>query len=1297
MDLRSELASLFTEVLQSEDPAAAETRGGLYEILRQTGAFEIAVRQAVGDGDRELLAALKAELQALAQEGEQTRGILVEMKGQMLDLYQSQSESLQVQVEVRDTVQESLGMLVQLFQFMQLTSSAGASDSGAASDRWDGSPYLGLHPYRVADAPIFFGRSTVLADLLAKAQESSAGGTMLVTGPSGVGKSSLVRAGMVPAVANGMLREDPRQGPWRTVLVDRPGEDPVKSLAVELAKNSGRDSGSTYRSLIAAPEEAADRVEECRSGPDGARPERVMLVVDQFEELFTLVGTVERATFLTCLSSIESSPRAFVVLCVRSDFVDRCMAIQSLGRAVQGRMYRVGPMTRAQLHQAVVHPAGAAGIRVDGQVVEAILDELCGTTDGPSVPDAALPLLSQTMLLLWERESARRRLTYAGYLSLGGVANAVRTAAERAYGALDPREQDAAISLFRRLVGIDRSGRLVRLSLGRDSVAEDYRLVIDAFLSERLLVADEDRIEIAHDVLLDQWSRLHAWLEAEVESRILHTQLEASAAEWDVNGREPSFLYEGVRLVSIVDRGLPLWRDRPELGLEPSDLGREFITFSRRRQRRRDRIRYAVYGAFACFTALVSVLGLIAAAQNIDLEQQRNRALAESLIAQSESLRGTNGQLAQLLAAAAWQLTGTDEAYVAMTLAADDPSAGLLTGERVGSVESLAFSPEGALMLSATNNGTLTLWETADWESEPLASDGDAAEATAVEFSSDGSQFAGSTHAGVTVWDTARHEPVSTIPTTSLEDFAFSPDGRSIAIASLDGVSLWNIGTGEAVRQIDPASDATAVEFSGAGLLVGRGDGMVQHYSTDSGEMEYQAQAGDAPVTMLWADPDVPGSGIACAGRICQTFDESGAGSTLIADADQAYSNQGSALSPDGSMVATFGQDEVTVHSATTAEVLLDLPANYPMGVAFMPDSGIIAAGTKEGIQLWDSDAAPVPALELPLESDNGISTGLTFTTDGTQLFGLDTPRSSAWEVPESLSTGVGAATQYSTDWSWFAEISPDGSLIATDAGQYQANRISLLDTGNGYTTALEPVHSYVIFGAEFSPDGRALATTATSYGFEGAIRSEVWIWDLDALEVSVRLPEFESAAGAVRFTPDGSGVVISDSNGRIRLWDAHTGELVTTFRGNGSAATDIQFSHDGRSMAAATVSGLSVWDFETGEHHLVPIADLGLSFSFSPDDQYIVSNDDELARVWHLDSGQLAVTIHWERPAGAEFSPTRWQIAVTGSETVRLFDVSFLEDPYAAICDQAGRSLTKSEWEQYLPDIPFREFEVCP
>ena len=848
-----------------------------------------------------------------------------------------------------------------------------AAPGDAATDRSPaspGGPYLGLVPFEERDARLFYGRDE-LADRLVRrlADRLDGAGILLVTGESGSGKSSLLRAGLLPRLAAGALGPESKRWPRRVI---RPTASPLRELAMHLAEMAGADPVSVYRSLSAAPDEAPMLAEQAArrgadpgsDGPSSAAagaPPRLVLVVDQFEELFIAgedaeVDAVERNAFVTALhaaATIPAGPRrlppALVVAAVRADYLGRLIAYPPLKAALDAGLFTVGPMSEAELRLAVTGPAAEAGLVVEPAVVEAVIAEL-RDEGGGGLGSGVLPLMSQAMAATWERREGNE-LTLRGYRRAGGVANAVNRGAQAAYDALTKSQQDAARLVFAQLTVITAGGQFARrrcrraeLSSQGTQMAADIDAVIGVFSAQRLLVLGEDSVEIAHDALLHAWKQLRDWLGDDQLDRALYSQVVTDAATWDGNGRDAAYLYRPGR-VAAIDAAAARWQGAPARYPPLPATSAAFLDAAHHAARRTARRRRGVIAGLLALTIIaISAAGIAvrdaanASRQAANASRQHAIALARELAAESLAADFASPLTARRLAVAAWRVFPTDQAGSALAnLLMEQQQGGILPGDPANfGVNGVAFSPDGKLLAAAYGDGTVRLWNLATQQAvgAPLpAPTGPLAIVSSMAFSPDGNLLAIVGDSGtVRLWNPTTRQAVGTLPadTGSVEgetSVAFSPDGKLLAIAGDAGtVRLWNPATRQAVGAPFLAvanGGLDGVAFSPDGRLLATADlaGYVQLWNRATG------QAVGAPLLA------VTNGGL-----------------------------DGMAFSPDGKLLATAGGDGTVrlwnpaTWQAVGAPLLAETGSQVSVnGVAFSPDGKLLASADTAGyVRLWD-------------------------------------------------------------------------------------------------------------------------------------------------------------------------------------------------------------------------------------------------------------------------------------------------------------------------------------------------------
>ncbi|WP_043740118.1 NACHT and WD repeat domain-containing protein [Nocardia carnea] len=704
------------------------------------------------------------------------------------------------------------------------------------------SPYRGLKCYTEHDAALFFGRESAIdAVLEVLSQRVREPAILLVSGVSGAGKSSLLRAGVVPRLRATGLKGTAGAHEWPCLLFT-PGKDPLDALAGSIAQAAQVSASAVRRDLDIDPAGFALTAAQAAGPPEaagGAPGRRALLVIDQFEQLFTQCGdNTQRAGFVTALQAAVVAKAALVVLVVRADFESRCEDYPQLIDAVQNR-YRVTAMTDEQLAMAITEPAKQAGYRVDDDLRDRLLREIrsrtIGTTEtGGQIPSVAgvLPLLSHALDTAW-RARAGNTLTVADYERSGRIGGAVARSASRTFNALPDHRRVVARQVFTRLAvaagdGTDTADCVPRTDLARiPGSRADVDAVLEAFAAERLLTLGSGTVEVSHEIVLREWPLLRdVWLAETHNTRAVCTRLRTAAAEWNSRGHDAAYLYSGSVLdtaVAAADRVAAAPGRYPELG----DTEHEFLAAATRAGKRRTRQNRTAAGAVLLLIVVLTATMITA----FDLREreavQRELAVVRDLISQSELLATGDPFGSKLSAVAAWRLSESREAEAAMLKAAANPHLAVLASQN-GPVNGVAFSPKDGTLAttagdSANEDERLRLWGVAGHKKidEPLT--GHTRFAWAVAFSPDGSKLATSSDDGVVLlWDVAGRKQIGG-PLTGhrggVYAVAFSPDGSTLATGGWDNtVRLWDTA---AHKQIGDA--LTGHDERGARERRGRG------------------------------------------------------------------------------------------------------------------------------------------------------------------------------------------------------------------------------------------------------------------------------------------------------------------------------------------------------------------------------------------------------------------------------------------------------------------------------------------
>ncbi|MFJ2555335.1 MULTISPECIES: hypothetical protein [unclassified Streptomyces] len=1158
------------------------------------------------------------------------------------------------------------------------TTEAAEAAGGSGDDGTDG-PYPGLA--RIESGAPFHGRdelTAALTGLLAGRRFAA------LVGASGSGKSSLLRAGLVPALRTRTAPDDRTR-----TATDDPAPAVIRILT------PGEHPAATHGKLFLPPAVEGDAV----------------VVVDQFEEVFTLChDAAERAEFIDLLlTARDAGSRLRVVVAVRADFYGRCAEHPALADALRASTLLLGPMSPEQLREAIVGPAQARRLVVERALTARVVADVAGEPGG-------LPLMSHALLEVWRRRRGRT-LTLAAYEAIGGMRGAVAHTAERVFTGFTPRQAETARRLLLRLIspgdGTQDTGRPVPLAELRESAAEDTAPVLERLVRARLLTAEADTVRLSHEALITGWPRLGAWIEEDREKLRLHRRIAEAARTWDELGRDDGALLRGSQLTSARETFVAAGTDgthptAPELTtLEGSFLAASLAAHDRARRtavRTTRRLRGLTAG-LSVLLCLAVVAGLLAWQQSRTAGRRAQEAEARRIAAVAEAVRGSDPRTALRLSVAAWRIADLPETREALYGASAQRELDVFPSPRA---EFLPNEDNTVWRRVSSDGRTLTVlgpdrterWDVATRRRLPAYPGLGAYADRVVEVSPDTRSAAVRTRQGVRLWDLAAGRPTGPAfrpfataenPYTGDFEGGFAPDGRSLALQSTrhDTVQLWDLRTGRLLASLPSAGG------SAHGLTVSP-DRRLLAFCPDTGPLQVWDIRQHRALRTPWTA--APG----------------------LCDVDAFL------FTPDSRALAFDLGTGVRAWDVRTGRERPRIPAAGVTESAFSQDGAYVATLTPDEVLVWRTADPSSPVFRRPAAGA------------GPHHLTLDVPRRvlryeegtepalaiRSFSLDGALDGALGPGDP-GGDAATTARYSPDGSTLATaHPGRRYEVRLRSTATGRPLATLPGPTCDDCDRVMAFGPDSRTFAyasgpSALTIHPAGRRLRVDDVIGiALDARSVTVARSSSTSstlerrslapgsAAWSTLYRARDSSLVATAPDGRLltdegNLIDPSSGRARRVTRGE-SHAVAAAFSPDGRRLAMADQGGrVTLWDGD-GRRRLAVLTPgvSGLartSLAFSPDSRTVaVGGPDGSLRLWDTSSPGsggaplppaegpvLALAFTGHGPAG------RLHVT-TPRRTLRTYDLGL---PHTAetVCTRAGGGLSPAAWRTYLPGLPFR------
>jgi WD40 repeat protein len=1085
-------------------------------------------------------------------------------------------------------------------------------------------PYRGLFAFQEEDSHLFFGREKFVEELVAAVIRRP---LVAVVGSSGSGKSSVVFAGLVPKLRQEM------QVHWQIVSF-RPGNNPFEALATafesfkespQFLEKKLRDDdralcpiienffSSSLSQIIEGFVSSSSHNPLVTSHPSPTLPCRLVLIADQFEELYTLTPECDRQPFLNLLlNAVKDAPAFTLVLTLRADFYGTVLACRPLSDALQGAIQNLAPMSQEELRSAIEKPATSYEVELEPGLTDKLIDAVWERS-------GRLPLLEFALTQLWSKQQDSC-LTHQAYTEIGGVESALANHAEAVYARLSEADRQRMQQVFVQLVQFTEGTEATRRLATSDEVKLENWDLVTRLADARLVVTNSNEttgsetVEIVHEALIRSWGRLGDWLLADGEFRRWQERLRTAKRQWENSGNDEGALLRGKSLADA-----QYWQNQRLKELSSED--RWFIESSldlqdkeSKAQKRRRKLTLSALVSGLVVALLLAGIALwqwqnsaiseIAATSQssklLSASHQEFQALLEGLQAgrklQSIAWTGDNSQLRSDVTTSLKEaiygvrernrLVGHTDRVYSVSFSPDDRTLASASGDKTiklwdrdGSllktirahereVYAVTYSPDGQIMASTSADKTIKLWNRDGTLLKTLT--GHQGEVYAVTYSPDGQMIASSSaDKTIKLWNRdGTLLKTLTGHQGEVYEVAFSPDGQIMASASADkSIKLWNRdgtllktveGFNQAVRSVNLSPDGQTIVASSE-------DGIIQYLSKDGklinrlfdGNIVYRTIFSPDGHTFISVGGDTSVKIWNLDGSMLQTFYGHTEGVL-----DVAISNDGKAIasaSADGTIKLWY-RDGLLLHTLYGHE-------GEVYSAVFSPDNKILASvGSDKAIELWKRNGTLIKTLS----EHTDLVHGLSFRPDG-QAFA-----SASWDKTIKL-------------WS------RDGTLLTTLQG-----------------------HNGKVYAASFSPDGQTIASASG----DGTVK----LWKRDGTLIKT-LRGHTDVVHSAKFSPDGQLIASASHDRTVNLWSSD-GKLLNTLKGHTNWVHEVNFSPDGQTIASASHDRtVKLWTRE-GKllRSLVEHTDKVLGVSFSPDGQTVASaSRDRTIKLWRLDGTPIA------------------------------------------------------------------------
>lgn len=1112
-------------------------------------------------------------------------------------------------------------------------------------------PYRGLFAFREEDAHLFFGREEFTADLVKTVKRKR---FVAVVGASGSGKSSLLFAGLTP-----QLRQDPNVQ-WQ-IMSFRPGKNPFEALATALVNFLSQHCPSvSLENILELPENSTttrlleldlaialeqnhqllhtilEKVVQQEFGT------HLLLIADQFEELYTLCPEPQRQPFLDLLLNAYNFTPAFtIVLTLRADFYSHALCYRRFSDALQGAVYNLGPMNQEELRRVIEQPAKQMQVGLEAGLTNRLIDEI-------NQQPGHLPLLEFALTQLWSKQQ-NRLLTHQAYQEIGGVEEALANHAEAVYAQLTEADRQRAQQIFIQLVRLGDETEATRRLTTREEVRPENWDLVTRLASSRLVVTNrndltaEETVEIVHEALIRSWGRLEQWLLEDVDFLRWREQLRLAIRQWENSRRDQDALLRGKALIDAQEWQLQRAQELNTNEIRFINQSTELRELEVKQQQHRRKL------AISCLiTGTILSFGLAGLAWW--QEQKARISEIKEIRTSAETLLNVNRELDGLIASirAGSRIKGTewfDTNTLTQVTETLQQSINFVReknrlAEHDGMLESVSFSPDGKFIATASRDKTVII-RSLDGKKQSVILREDKGEGfNSVAFSPDGTLIAtGSWDNTAKIWSRGgkllytldRHKE-------AVLEVAFSPDSQLLATASWDNtVKLWN-REGKLLHTLNVHTDkVNSVTFSPDGKLIATvgWDKTMKLWNLDGEELQTFSGHQD----MIWSvsfSPDGKRIATASGDRTVKIWDLQGKQlQTLAGHQNGVNSVQ---FSPDGKLIATASGDKTVKLWNSKGQELKTLYGHTDAvnSVAFSPDgSSIATAGNDKTAKIWKLNSPN----SIIVRGHEDEVFDLVFSPNGKYI------ATASWDKTAKLWSIVGYKLQELRTFNGHQgrvnklSFSPDGKYIATTSWDKTAKLWNL----DGKLQKTLTGHKDTVWSVNFSPDGQLIATASED--------KTVKLWNRDG-KLRQTLTDHTGVVNSAVFSPDGKFIATAGWDTAVKIWSID-GRLQKTLTGHTSGINNVTFSPDSKLIASASWDNtVKIWNLDGKElRTLQGHKNVVHNVTFSPDGKLIATaSGDNSVKIWNI-NGQELRTLGGYKDAvwSVRFSPDGKTLA-TGS-----------------------------------------------